>query len=398
VPGSRIRKPTGWRARAARLAATAGTVLALITSGTAFAGGAAGQAAQAAQLASAPPPAALAALYCRTLTNCVAIGANNPQNPTSLVMERWNGVRWSRSALPASAGAVNSSVSPASVACPTARECVAVGLASDAGGPLVEYWNGSRWSLGQAAAPNGSPSGLIYFVLTAISCPAPRDCYAVGSFMGVGSTETNPLIEHWNGSTWSVQTEGGMGAWLTGISCRTTAFCVAVGSGIEGSGPIADVWNGRTWTGMAVPWAGPVQISGVTCPATTSCFAVGSYLIGNGSLVERWNGKTWSAAHTPGPAASVSQGLASVSCASPVRCLAVGNYAGDGVYAVAWNGLGWHRVAVAPVNGRLGYVEQVQCPSATRCVALGATNSNAATQRFESAFWNGRTWRVVPTA
>ena len=376
-------------------------VLALITSGAAFAGSAAGQeapAAPAAQLASAPSPAPLTALYCRTRTDCVAVGANSLQNPASLVTERWNGVRWSRSALPAPAGTVFSSLSSASIACPTARECVAVGPATDAGGPLIEYWNGSRWSLGQAAIPNGSPSGLIYFVFNAISCPAPRDCYAVGSLMGVGSTETLQLIEHWNGSTWSVQTEGSMGTWFSGISCRTRAFCVAVGSGIEGSDPFADVWNGQTWTETALPWTGAVQISGVSCPATTSCFALGLDLMGNGSLVERWNGRSWSAAYPPAPAASLSPELASVSCVSPARCLAVGNYAGNGVYVVAWNGHAWHRIAVTTTNGKLGYFEQVQCLSATRCVALGATTSTAATQRFESAFWNGRTWRIVPTA
>jgi hypothetical protein len=67
------------------------------------------------------------------------------------------------------------------------------------------------------------------------------------------------------------------------------------------------------------------------------------------------------------------------------------------VYAVAWNGHGWHRVAVAPASGKLGYFEQVQCLSATSCVALGATTATATTQRFETAFWNGRTWRIVRT-
>jgi len=139
-------------------------------------------------------------------------------------------------------------------------------------------------------------------------------------------------------------------------------------------------------------------LEGVSCLAVTSCFAVGFGQAGNRSLVERWNGKTWSSSDTPGPAAGNSAGLQGVSCVSPARCLAVGNFLGNGVYAVSWNGHGWHRVAVTTVGGKLGNFEQVHCLSATSCVALGATTAFAASQRSESAFWNGRTWKIVRTA
>ena len=375
------------------MAAAAGMMIASAITGTALAGSAAG----AVHIASASSsPAALTGLDCRTLTDCVAVGATSPQMATGLVAERWNGSRWSRSALPEPAGAVN--VTVGEVACPAARECVAVGGVYPLHGheyAIIESWNGSRWSVRRAVTPG------VLSALAAISCPAPGNCYAAGEYTPKGSVAQHPLIEHWNGTNWHqdavpVPRSGGSDALLFDISCRTAAFCVAVGF----TGPFAFVerWNGRSWTETRPPAAGGALLAGVSCPAVTNCFAVGSGEAGNRSLVERWNGKTWSSSYTPGPAAGNSAGLQSVSCVSPARCLAVGNYLGNGVYAVSWNGHGWHRVAVTPAGGKLGNFEQVHCLSATSCVALGATTAFAASQRSESAFWNGRTWKIVRTA
>jgi hypothetical protein len=361
--------------------------------GTAMAGSAVGQAAQ---IAGAPSsPAALSGLSCRTLADCVAVGATSPQMATGLVVERWNGKHWSRSALPQPAG--TTAVTAGGVACPAARECVAVGSAYPRRGQqyaIAERWNGSRWSVGRAATAGVSSA------LYAIACPSAGNCYAVGEYTPKGSAGQNPLIEHWDGRSWHQEAVPVPGrstfAYLADISCRTAAFCVAAGS----SGTVAFVerWNGRRWIETTPPSAAGALLSGVACPAVTRCFAVGFGGAGNKSLVERWNGTTWSSSQTPGPAAGNSAGLQSISCVSPVRCLAVGNHLGNGVYAVSWNGRGWHLVAVAPVGGKLGSFGAVRCLSATNCVALGATTAFAATQRYESAFWNGRTWKIVATA
>jgi hypothetical protein len=65
-------------------------MIASAITGTAMAGSASG----AVHIASAPSsPAALTGLSCRTLTDCVAVGATSPQMATGLVAERWNGSR-----------------------------------------------------------------------------------------------------------------------------------------------------------------------------------------------------------------------------------------------------------------------------------------------------------------
>ncbi len=392
--GSRSHRPGYPGSHVARLlAAAAGMMITVAITGAAMAGSAAGQV----RTASASSfPAALSGVACQTLTNCVAVGANSPQMATGLVAERWNGTRWSRSALPKPAGATT--VTSGEVACPAARECVTVGGAyplHGSGYAIAGYWNGSRWSVGRAATPG------VFSTLVAISCPAPGNCYAAGEYTPKGSVNEYPLIEHWNGSSWrqdAVPVPGGGSTFdvLSDISCRTAGFCVAAGS--NGVVAFVERWNGLRWTETTPPSAAGAMLSGVSCPAVTSCFAVGFGGAGTKSLVERWNGTSWSSSATPGPAPSNSVGLQSVSCVSPVSCLAVGDQLGNGVYAVSWNGHGWHLVAVAPTGGKLGYFAQVRCLSATSCVALGATTATAATQRYESVFWNGRAWKIVPTA
>jgi hypothetical protein len=327
----------------------------------------------------------------------MAIGANTPQMATQMIAERWNGSRWSRLAMPKPAGVDD--VANGGVACPSSGECVAVGVGypspSSRGGPfpIAGYWNGSRWTAGRAAAASSG-------ILAAVSCPSVRNCYAVGNYTPKGTGALAPLIEHWNGATWSKQTAPaprGSFAILIDVSCPSAKFCVAVGT--DGSGVLIERWNGSGWS-MSAPRSAPsATLNGVSCQSASSCFAVGSNLTTfGGSLVERWNGKTWSPSITPVPRDASGAGLQSVSCVSAVHCLAVGNDVNPGVYAVAWNGRGWRLVSTTATGGHLGAFDEVRCLAATSCVALAATTQFAASERSESAFWNGTRWKVVRTA
>jgi hypothetical protein len=386
-----------------RLAMTLGTVVAVAALGVPIAAGtasAATGAARAGAVTSGPDatfPAALGAISCRSLTNCMAIGANFPQMATQMIAERWNGSHWSRLTMPKPSGVDN--VANGGVACPSSGECVAVGVGYPAPSsrgsffPIAGYWNGSRWTAGRAAA---AASGI----LGAVSCPAVRNCYAVGNYTPKGTSEA-PLIEHWNGAKWSRQTapspRGASFAILLDVSCPSAKFCVAVGT--DGSGVIIERWNGTRWSVSAPRSAPSAMLNGVSCLSASSCFAVGSNLTARGgSLVERWNGKTWSQSTTSVPRNASYPGLQSVSCVSATHCLAVGNYLTNGVYAVSWNGRGWHLVSTTATGGHLGAFGEVRCLAAASCVALAGTTQFAATGRSESAFWNGTRWKVVLTA
>jgi len=346
----------------------------------------------------APFPATVLALHCWTMSDCLAVGANFPQMATQPIAERWNGTRWSRAAMPKPAGADEVTID--AVACPSRTECVAVGTGYPPGSsravifPFADYWNGTRWTTGRAASFGSAD------FLASVACPAAKSCYAVGNYTPKGAASA-PLVEHWNGRAWSRQAvsvpRGTSDGWLQGVSCPSAKFCAAVGN--DGSGVLIERWNGSGWS-MSAPRSGSsAGLYGVSCPSATSCFAVGSTLTkSGGSLVERWNGRAWSASTTPVPRNASFAALQSVSCPSAARCLAVGDDGSPGVYADSWNGTGWHLVPMTTAGGHIGAFSAVSCLAATSCAALGATTQFAASARSESAFWNGTRWKVALTA
>jgi len=345
----------------------------------------------------APSPVALSGFACRTLTHCIAVGANAPQMATRLMAERWNGSRWSTITMPKPAG--TGYVAPGDVVCPADHECVAVGVGYPRTGSgyfaIADYWNGSGWTTARAADPGSSS------LVTAVSCPSALNCYAVGQYTPKGSLAWTPLIEHWDGAKWFKQTapvpHGTRYGSLSGVSCPTARFCVAVGT--DGAGELIERWNGSRWTASVPASSSSAMLYGVSCPSPASCFAVGTDgSATGGSLVERWHGGTWTGSATPVPSGGSYPWLQSVSCASATSCLAVGDDLDPGVYADFWNGTRWRPVSMTAVGGHLGELTEVRCLAATSCVALAGTTQTSATQRPESAFWNGTRWRVIPTA
>ena len=144
------------------------------------------------------PEDQLNGLSCTSSTACVAVGGPDYDNDATsgrLFAERWNGRTWSLRGLPTPHPA---SSQLHAVACPSAADCVAVG--STRNGVLVEAWNGRTWSIRPAPSRRRSQSELV-----SVSCPSKSDCVAVGDWVSssIASTAGGPLLERWNGSRWS---------------------------------------------------------------------------------------------------------------------------------------------------------------------------------------------------
>ncbi len=80
--------------------------------------------------------------------------------------------------------------------------------------------------------------------------------------------------------------------------------------------------------------------------------------------------------------------LKSVSCSSASACIVVGNDA-TVAFADHWDGQDWLPLQMTFTGGTPRSFGQIRCLSATNCVALAG--------RAGSEFWNGSTWRTVPT-
>src|SRR5262245_27799753 len=84
------------------------------------------------------------------------------------------------------------------VAAVSSNDVWAVGEAGYGG--LTEHWNGADWSIVPIAAP--STHYLSWVRLESVAAIGPNDVWAVGAYELAFAVR--PLIEHWDGTTWSV--------------------------------------------------------------------------------------------------------------------------------------------------------------------------------------------------
>jgi hypothetical protein len=155
----------------------------------------------------------LNAVACTSSGNCWAIGSYGtffatPQTSLNQAL-RWNGRQWSQVFTPnpdgIAAGAGNELID---VTCTSPVSCWAVGdygrITRSLGVRVNQalHWNGRHWSLVPTPDPGGlgndDSSGL-----TAIRCPSPASCWAVGVVSTKGQANLNEIL-HWNGASWSV--------------------------------------------------------------------------------------------------------------------------------------------------------------------------------------------------
>ena len=348
-----------------------------------------------------PEFSSLSGVSCPSATSCFAVGGGFAAS----VVDRWNGTSWSID--PGPSGSSQSELTL--VACASATSCLAIGndfsdydVITGHGKGLAERWNGSRWSIiPRPVRPTGATPSI-----NGVSCPTPTGCFAVGSY-STGST-AKPLIEHWNGTRWSIvrgPALGGASGSLAGVSCVSATSCFAVGYIYRNGSvtkPLIERWNGTRWAIVPGPTpTGNSMLNGASCVSTTSCFAVGSHQPGSVSktVVEQWNGTRWSIVPSPNPGGGAQETvLTGVACARPTRCAAVGSYeigsTGKSL-AEQWNGTRWAIVVVPkPSGATTNFLNGVSCPTATRCVAVGTYQVGQVSKPFVEQ-WNGTRWSKV---
>ncbi|MFI5005062.1 MAG: hypothetical protein ACHQE6_08610 [Solirubrobacterales bacterium] len=179
--------------------------------------------------------------------------------------------------------------------------------------------------------------------------------------------------------SWSTARIPGAGA-LTGVSCPSTALCVAVdaaGDALISTNPTAGA--GASWRRVEID---PGRaLTGVSCASSALCVAVDGE--GHASIgTDPGAGASWSTATIPGAAA-----LTGVSCASTTLCVAV-DKAGDALLSTnstAATGASWSRVEIDSGKALTG----VSCASATLCVAVDGSGQ-ALTSSEPAGAWHPR--------
>ncbi len=227
---------------------------------------------------------------CVNGSDCWAVGAvvaTGSGNPTGTLVEHWNGTSWSVVPSPTPSGPGVAGAILSSVSCASASSCMAVGYATDVNGnnlsDVVEQWNGSSWNMLPTAA-----TGEAFDQLISVQCLSAANCWAVGNagpvaqmsnFLPVfpGAVGDQGLIEHWDGSAWSivpsVSEPAPSGGYLSGLECVGATDCWASGATTDpvsgtASGLLMEHWDGSSWTDASASVPGstaPGLLAGISC-------------------------------------------------------------------------------------------------------------------------------------
>ena len=234
----------------------------------------------------------------------------------------------------------------------TTKDCVAVGSSRGGAGPLMmETWNGSKWTLQTASIPGGARSTYP----AAVSCHFATFCVVVGeSYSSIAARRRCS----WPGGTARASRlmkpavpAGAANITLNDVSCPSATMCAVAAFSTNAAGTsafgFAEIWNGTSWRAdkMAAPkGAAELFLFGVSCRADATCVAVGSAGPSGATKATAlsYNGKTWTAQNVPAPAAGTSSDFFGVNCLRASTCVAFGEIVGRG-RPPRWAGCGWGR-------------------------------------------------------
>jgi hypothetical protein len=311
--------------RRALLTVAGGAAAALIAASPALAAGTW-------QVDSSPNPAgstfsSLTGVFAASHTQAWAVGQTRVAasgNGFETLIEEWNGSTWSVvPGAPASASA--SSLNGVSGTGPS--DIWAVG--QNSGTSFIEHWNGQSWS--QVASPAGEPPDG---QLNAVSADSPADAWAGGSAINAND-QVAPLIEHWNGTQWSVSPNAINSGRILSIAAISPADVWALTVAGKGSPAVIEHWNGSTWSIVSLPVT--ATLHGLSAVSANDVWAVG-----NDGIILNWNGTQWSQVANP---AGQGTSLDAVDALSANDVWAINLL---GTVTEQWNGTQW--TAVPPAS------------------------------------------------
>ncbi len=255
------------------------------------------------------------------------------------LIEHWNGQSWSIVSSPNIGSDVNYL---AGIAAVSANNIWAVGLhenIDDSDQTLIEHWDGSKWSI--ISSPN---HGSDFNYLTGIAAVSANNIWAVGGYASAPRTGQT-LIEHWDGSKWSIISSPTIGdntaySNLAEVAAVSANNIWAVGLHSDTGGAdqtLIEHWNGRTWSIVPSPNSRlrDNDLTGIAAVSTSDIWTVGVRFNGNSAknirytLIEHWNGRAWSIVPSLSPGSAVNY-LTGVAAGSAGRVWAVGYYGNNG--------------------------------------------------------------------
>jgi hypothetical protein len=314
-----------------------------------------------------------------------AVGGSGSQTSGGqTLIEHWNGTSWSvvTSSNPGSMYDILNGVTAVS-----ATNVWAVGYYVNTTGvtqTLIEHWNGTSWSV--VTSPSPAPSNNELFSIAAVSA---KDIWTVG-FTST-NTADHTLIEHWNGTSWSVVTSPNPGSssdHLAGVAAVSSKDVWAVGDSNTFGKTLVEHWNGVSWSVVTSPNPGSGGVfTSVAAVSASNVWAAGYHTSTSGTiltLVEHWNGTSWQVVKSPNFGKHPS--FWAITAVSATDVWAVGSYGTSTEFDVTlteqWNGTQWS-IVTSPSPGTFStQLVGVAAVSATNVWAVGHADNNTLTENF----------------
>ncbi len=260
--------------------------------------------------------------------------------------------------------------------------------------------------------------------LSKVAVVSPNDIWVVGNSAS-SLTSRQTLIQHWNGSTWSIvpspNATGRTINWLIGVQAVASNNVWAVGyAGNDPDGAASTNrtlimrWNGATWNVVSSPNPQPNnpdlggypvanELFDLAVVSATDIWAVGhSYTFSNGQpLILHWNGTAWS--NVPAPDTGDYGRLYSVDAVSANDVWALGTeYHNGNQESIVhhWDGISWSRVPSANDGPFVQEWLGIKARAADDIWAVGYHNEVfGVNQRYQTSImhYDGTSWSVIPS-
>jgi hypothetical protein len=261
---------------------------------------------------------------------------------------------------------------------------------------LIEHWNGTAWSV--VKSPNATNG---YNLLNGVAVVSANDVWTVGQAANGSSYST--LVEHWNGTAWSIvpsPNTPGFSNVLQAISVISANDIWAVGYSTDSNFnnfTLTLHWNGAAWSIVPSPIFNDDLLFAVEAVASNDVWAVGRSFQEAKTLAIHWNGSNWSIVPSPnGIGDNILFGVAAVATND---VWAVGNAGSLSTLAIHWDGASWS-IVPTPAFG-----SNVSNEVLVGIVALSTNNIwtagqfllplQGSAQQTLTENWNGSSWSVV---
>ena len=303
---------------------------------------------------SSPPSTTLFGVSCASPGACTAGGLyfdrRGHQQAMVVAQSRGRWLRASELRLPADAAMTFAEVK--GIACAVTGYCAAVGDYVSTSGQNEAFFArevGGRWLRAQALALPVNAATPRFSQLWGVACTGGEACTAAGDFREGAGNDQAMVVTEANGHLGRAREIGAppnastpINVFVSSISCFRAGSCVAAGGYTDKSGafaPMSFTQTGGRWrraTAISLPgnaltgFAQGAPLNSVSCAATGFCTAVGEYYAPSGI---RWmaisgsqglSGQTSEITAAPPAAHPFETDLNSVSCPSAQRCVAVG--------------------------------------------------------------------------